>query len=301
MLQFTATNLVGLSTKRLKEYRARVSCFDFLLWFCSGAAWTSVFLIITNKLFNLAINTPMKNRPLLKKNCITILVMVMYLANFRVSAQTIRTIAGGGTSLGDGGAAIVAQLGSPQDMAVDRYGNVYIADFTNCRIRKVSPTGIITTVAGNGSWGYSGDGGQATAAQLNYPNAVAIDTSGNLFIGDFSNYCIRKVNTSGIISTYAGTTFPGYSGDYGPATAAELWETASITVDNWGNLFIAEFGSSVIRKVNAVGVISTIAGTGGTTGYTGDGGPATAAILGEPYGVASDNAGNIYILLICFR
>jgi len=133
-------------------------------------------------------------------------------------------------------------------VAVDTLGNVLIADMGNQRIRKVDTNGIITTVAGNGSLGYSGDGGAATSASLNYPFVVAVDAFGNLFITDAHNYCIRKVDTNGIITTVAGTGMAGYSGDGGPATNATLI-SAGATVDMFGNLFIAATEPGRIRKV----------------------------------------------------
>ena len=140
----------------------------------------------------------------------------------------IYTIAGNGTAgySGDGGPATAAELWDPDGVAVDSAGNIYISDLYNERIRKVNAKGIISTIAGNGTRGYSGDGGPATAAEMYYPGGIAVDGSGNVFFVDFNNNCIRKINTSGIISTFAGyqgdPAFGGYSGDGGPATAAEL-------------------------------------------------------------------------------
>ena len=211
---------------------------------------------------------------------------------------TISTYAGTGTGpfSGDGGPATAAQLSSPAGVALDLTGNLYIADDGNYRIRKVTPGGTISTYAGGGSSNFSGDGGPATAAQLNVPVGVALDPAGNLYIADQGNSRIRKVTPGGTISTYAGTDTPGFSGDGGPATAAQLNVPVGVAVDPAGNLYIADSGSSRIRKVGPGGTISTYAGGGGgTPGFLGDGGPATAAYLNNPVGVTLDPAGNLYI------
>ena len=197
----------------------------------------------------------------------------------KVSATgIITTVAGNGSAgySGDGGPATSAQLDGPEGVAVDGSGNLYIADTCNNRIRKVSATGIITTVAGNGSAGYSGDGGPATSAQLSLPAGVAVDGSGNLYIADSGNNRIRKVSATGIITTVAGNGSPGYSGDGGPATSAQLNQPAGVAVDASGNLYIADSSNNRIRKVSATGIITTVAGNG-FDGYSGDGGPATSA------------------------
>jgi sugar lactone lactonase YvrE len=208
----------------------------------------------------------------------------------------ISTVAGNGSPgfSGDGGLATSAGLNYPGDVAVDASGNLYIADIGNQRIRKVSPGGIISTVAGNGSRGFSGDGGVATSASLNNPIGIAVDASGNIYIVDNGNYRIRKVSTSGIISTVAGTGSGGFSGDGGPATAATLYNPYGVAVDGSGNLYIADYQNQRIRKVNTSGIISTVAGNG-SFGFSGDGGAATAASLNAPYGVAVDASGNLYI------
>ncbi len=215
----------------------------------------------------------------------------------KVDASTgnISTVAGTGGSIGDGGAATAAQLNSPQGLALDGAGNLYIADAHNDRIRKVdASTGIISTVAGIGTFGYSGgDGGAATAALLRFPAGVAVDGEGNLYIADWDNHRIRKVDAStGNISTVAGTT-QGYSGDGGAATSAQINYPDDVAVDGSGNLYIAN-GNNRIRKVDAsTGIISTVAGTG-AFGYSGDGGPATSAQIRGPSGMAVDGAGNLY-------
>ena len=212
---------------------------------------------------------------------------------------TISTIAGTGEwgYSGDGGPAIEAQLRYPSAVTVDGAGSFYIADSGNHRIRKVSAfTGTISTIAGTGEWGYSGDGGPAIEAQLGYPQAVAVDHVGNLYIADFHNNRIRKMDAAtGTISTIAGTGEWGDRGDGGPATQAQLGYPEGVAVDGAGNLYISDSRNNRIRKVSAfTGTISTIAGTG-EWGYSGDGGPATQAQLGYPEGVAVDGAGNLYI------
>src|ERR1017187_6989198 len=194
---------------------------------------------------------------------------------------------------GDGGPATAAQLNFPTGVAADAAGNLFIADTFNNRIRKVSANGIITTVAGTGARGFGGDGGPATAAQLNYPQGVAVDAAGNPFIADTGNQRIRQVS-GGIITTVAGGGTLGPSDDGGPATAAQLYNPVGVAVDATGNLFIAGTSDPRIRKVSASGIITTVAGTG-TQGFSGDGGPAAAAWLYEPWGVAADAAGNLFI------
>jgi hypothetical protein len=184
-------------------------------------------------------------------------------------------------------------------MAFDSAGNLYFSDYYSHKIRKVSAGGIVSTVAGTGTSGYSGDGGQATAATLYFPSGVAVDSAGNLYIGDSANYRVRKVTAAGIISTVAGNGSAGYSGDGGPATAARLNPGAAVSailgvaVDSANNLLIVDTGNSAIRKVTQDGIISTIAGNG-TVGFSGDGGVATAAQLNYPFGMAFDSTGNLF-------
>jgi sugar lactone lactonase YvrE len=209
----------------------------------------------------------------------------------------ISTVAGNGTSGfgGDGGPATSAQLAGPYGVTVDAVGNLFIVDVTNNRIRKVTPGGVISTVAGNGNQGYSGDGGPATSAQLYAPYGVAVDAAGNLFIADNGNQRIRKVTPGGVISTVAGNGTGGYRGDGGPATSAQLLYPYGVAVDTAGNLFIADTGNNRVRKVTPGGVISTVAGNG-TQGFSGDGGPATSAELHYPEGAAVDTVGNLFIV-----
>jgi len=207
----------------------------------------------------------------------------------------ITTVAGNGSKgyKGDGGSALLAEIYSPTDVAVDTEGNIYISDNGNNVIRKVNKTGIISTFAGNGTMGYSGDGGVATSAEINYPSGVAVDNKGNVYIADEGNSVIRKVDKTGIITTFAGSV-GGYSGDGGPATKAELSGAGGVRVDNTGNVYIADAGNNVIRKVGPSGIIHTIAGSG-TNGYSGDGGNALLAKI-TALDVAVDKDNNVYII-----
>ena len=195
---------------------------------------------------------------------------------------------------GDGGSATQAQLNYPQGVAVDSSNNIYIADTTNQRIRKVSASnGDISTVAGNGTNGYSGDGGAATKAELNYPSAVAVGPS-RLFIADNDNYRIRAVTFStGNIATIAGNGNPGSSGNGGTATSAEINFVYGIALDSGGHLFIADPLNCEVRELSGT-TITEVAGNH-TCGYKGDGGAAASAELNEPYGVAVDSSDNLYI------
>ncbi|MEJ2430700.1 MAG: NHL repeat-containing protein, partial [Deltaproteobacteria bacterium] len=250
---------------------------------------------------------------------------------------------------GDGGPATEASMKYPSDVTVDASGNVYFADGYNWRVRKIDTNGIITTVAGGGSWGedipateaamsptdvacdgsgnlyisdgyskssriwkvdehgilrrvaglgpqgYSGDGGPARDALLHGPNGVAVDAEGNIYFGDSGNDRIRKVDTSGIITTVAGTGIAGFSGDGGPAIQARINDPRDVEVDAEGNLYIADNANNRIRKVDTSGIITTVAGGGSPADLLGDGGPATEAALRGPHGVAVDRSGNLYI------
>ena len=163
---------------------------------------------------------------------------------------------GGEGYSGDGGAAVDANLNYPADVVIDSDGNIYIADADNYRIRKIAPNGVITTVAGTGDFGYSGDGGVATSANLGVPTGLAIDSNGNLYYSDFRQHVIRKIATNGVISTVAGTGTAGNDGDGGAATSAKLDYPWGLSIDASNNLFIG--GSHSIRKVDTDGVITTI-------------------------------------------
>ena len=195
------------------------------------------------------------------------------------------------------GLATSASLFVPEGVAVDGAGNLYIADSHNNRIRKVSAaTGLITTVAGNGTATFAGDGGAATAASLNLPAGVAVDGAGNLYIADTSNNRIREVSAAtGYITTVAGSGMPTFAGDGGTATTASLNRPFSVSVDGSGNIYIADTQNNRVRVVmSGTGIITTVAGTGMPT-FGGDGGPATSASLSGPDGVAVDAGGNVYI------
>jgi uncharacterized protein (TIGR03437 family) len=215
---------------------------------------------------------------------------------------TISTVAGSAAAgyAGDGGSAINAQLNDPNGVAVDAAGNVYIADYLNDRVRKLSPNGTITTVAGTGTAGFSGDGGPATAACLNGPFRVAVDKAENLYVSDYANFRVRKVALDGTITTVAGNGSASSSGDGGPATSAAINSPGDLALDARGNLFITSGAfvgngsGNVIRKVTPGGIITTVAGNG-TAGYSGDGGLATSAALNTPEGLAVDSAGNLFI------
>ncbi|MHB8261293.1 MAG: NHL repeat-containing protein [Bacteroidia bacterium] len=228
-------------------------------------------------------------------------------ANNRIRKVTagsniISTLAGTGTVgySGDGAAAIIATLNNPTGVAVDAFGNVYIADAGNNCIRKVvANTGTISTIAGTGIAGFSGDGGIATVAQLHNPSGIAVDLSGNVFIADLLNNRIRKITASTqLITTVAGGGIcpsGSFCGDGGAATAATLHAPMGIAIDASGNMYIADTDNNRVRMVTKeTGIINTLIGNG-LVGFFGDGGQATAAQLHNPYGVAVDGYGNIYV------
>ncbi len=211
--------------------------------------------------------------------------------------MSIITVAGNGLfeDLGDGRLATSIKFNNPSGVAVDSSGNLFISDTGDNRIRKVGTEGTISTVAGNGAFGYFGDGGAATLAELNGPRGIAVDRFGNLYIADHNNNCIRKVDgKTGIISTVAGNGKEGCLGDNGPARSAELNHPEGIAIDKFGNLFVADRSNSRIRKVDKWGIISTVGGNG-AFGYSGDGAAATLAELDEPSSIALDPTGNLYI------
>ena len=236
-------------------------------------------------------------------------VFVADAANRRVRMFTvgggISTVAGGGTNpgsdgLGDGGPATTAKLSEPQGIAVDGNGNVFVADTYDFVVREFTVGGTISVIAGtpNGS-GNTGDGGLATAAKFDSPFAVAVDGAGHIYVADNGAHVVRLFTVGGTITTIAGTPGKaGYGGDGGPATAALLDEPSGLTLDAAGNLYIADAGNSIVRKVNPGGTITTVAGGGvnpGTDGL-GDGGPAPLASLASPNGVVPDGAGNILVV-----
>jgi gliding motility-associated-like protein len=200
-----------------------------------------------------------------------------------------------GVCTGDGGPLANATFNSISGLSRDNAGNIYVADGICRVIRKINTSGIITTVAGNGTIGGGGDGGPAIAAQLTQPFQVGVDNSGNIYIPDGNLLTVRKVNTAGIITTIAGTGVAGYSGDGGPALLATFDGPKSICIDNADNIYIADHYNNVVRKIDNAGIITTYAGTG-FGGYSGDGGPANAAMTTEISNVSIDNVSNLYLV-----
>jgi uncharacterized protein (TIGR03437 family) len=214
----------------------------------------------------------------------------------------VTTVAGSGTSpgwSGDGGPALSAQFTNPIRVAVDKAGNLYIADYSNYSVRKVfKSNGSATSIAGNGSLGFSGDGSSGIGSQLSNILDVAVDSTGNVYIADSLNSRVRRVDPSGTITTYAGNGTRGWGGDGSQATDALLYFPAGLAVDAADNLYIADYGNATVRKVTkSTGVISTVAGVGYSVfgAAPGDGGPATKAFLQMPYSVGVDTAGNVYV------
>ena len=238
----------------------------------------------------------------MKKYFYYLLAITMMIAT-SVKSQIINTIAGTGNFgfSGDGGLATSAELHLPPywqnygvdmgGLTTDTKGNLYIADSWNNRIRKVNSDGIITTIVGGGTIGL-GDGGNATSAMLSFPSGVAVDANGNIYIGDYGNNRIRKVDLNGIITTIAGDGVADFSGDGGSATGARITNPSSLAVDLIGNIYFVDYGNNRIRKINTNGIISTVAGNG-TQDYTGDGGSALAAAICTRC-VAVDRSGNLY-------
>ena len=237
--------------------------------------------------------------------CLTISLVLPLLCPAQTPPKyTISTVAGNGTAgfTGDGGAATGAELSNPLGILLDSSGNLYIADQVNHRIRKMDAGGMITTWAGNGTGAYLGDSGAATSAELYDPAGMVMDSSGNLYIADSHNHVVRKVASNGTITTFAGDGVSGFSGDTAAATSgdtslatdATLNTPMAVALDSAGNLYIADTFNQRIRKVTSDGNINTVVGTG-TAGSAGDGGPALSARLNYPESIAFDAAGNLYI------
>jgi len=221
----------------------------------------------------------------------SIFSLVLLLIALPLFSQTVSTVVGG--DHGDGGAAAKASIDWPFSLARDASGNLYVAEFYGHRIRKVTPSGTITTYAGTGIGGYNGDGISANTAELYYPSGITFDPAGNLIVADGGNNRVRSINASGIISTIAGTGVVGYTGNGGPATAAMFNQPWGVTYDSSGNLYITDIGNCVVRIVNTGGIINAFAGNG-TCGFGGDGGPATSANLTFPRGMVKVG-GDLYI------
>ena len=215
----------------------------------------------------------------------------------KVSTSGVISIFAGDSTVGNGGTgtATATSIGAPWGVRTDSAGDVFFSDVVYNVIREVNTSGIMSTVAGNGTAGYTGDGGAATSAELNDPTGIYVDSSGNLFIADSKNAVIRKVNSSGIISTFAGNGTAGSTGNGGQATAAELNKPFGVTEDTSGNVYIADYNAYCVREVSATGVISTYAGTCGTSGTTVEGGSPSSVLLAGPSQVVFDPSGNLYI------
>jgi sugar lactone lactonase YvrE len=210
----------------------------------------------------------------------------------------ITTIAGGGSTLGDGGPATSANLTDVNGIAVDSAGNIYLADTEHNLIRKVTPNGLITTLAGTGVAGNDGDGGLAIAAQLNGPTNLALDSAGNLYVADTGNSRVRMIKPDGAIAAFAGTGTAGASGDGGPAISAQLGLPVGIAVDAAGAVYIGD-AAGLVRVVTRHGVIHTIAGIGSdlsNAGFSGDGATALNAAFNSPGSLVLDTTGNLYVL-----
>lgn len=232
------------------------------------------------------------------KAILSTIFLLLFLSIPSGFAQIINTIAGSGATgfSGDGGQAILASINIPSAVSLDAQGNIFIADRDNHRIRKVDAlTGTITTIAGTGVLGYSGDGGPAINAKIRSPLGIVVDASGNVYIADNGNSRVRKIDAvSGIITTIAGTGTFGYSGDGGLAVNAEMKHPSSICLDAIGNIYFSDYSNDNIRKIDvSTGIITTVAGTG-VAGVSPDGGLAINSPLNEPYGVAVDVVGNLY-------
>ena len=249
----------------------------------------------------------MQNNFLALNTAALVLYLPLELFAGSVPTFTITTIAGTGAKgySGNGGSATAATLNDPRGIVTDPAGNVYFCDRLNHVVQKIDTKGIITTIAGTGTPGYNGDNIPGTQARLDQPWRVTIDPAGNLYIADAGNDRIRKLTPDGIITTVVGNGNPGYSGDGGPAASATLRIPEQAELDVFGNMYIADSGNNVIRKVSANGIITTVAGNGfGASsgnangeggGYSGDGGPATSAELNLPISLEVDPSDNLWI------
>ncbi len=211
----------------------------------------------------------------------------------QIPAFSISTFAGVGRPTGDNGTASASLLNNPSGVALDSAGNLFIAEQGAHRIRRIDKSGQITTIAGTGVRGYSGDGGPALAARIFSPASITVDPSGTIYFTDIDVDVVRKITPDGIISTVAGTGVNGFSGDNGPATAAQLNLPYAVAVQ-FGFLYIADTGNNRIRRVSPAGIISTVAGTGEDAGLR-LGGPGITTPISEPDGLAFDSAGTLYI------
>ncbi|PQJ09269.1 hypothetical protein CJD36_018645 [Flavipsychrobacter stenotrophus] len=221
--------------------------------------------------------------------------MLLFVFGKKSAGQIITLYAGSGSSLGDGGPATNASLLNPSKGAFDKYGNFYIASNLGNRIRKIDISGNITTIAGTGTAGYNGDGILATTAMLKHPTSIAFDTADNLYICEHDGARVRKIDKiTGIISTVAGNGILAAGIDGIPATSSALNDPQDICFDKYGNLYVAEYFSSKVRKISPTGIISTFAGNG-IAGYSSDGGLADTSSIGGIFGLCSDTTGNIYL------
>ena len=237
-------------------------------------------------------------KPIFLKSAILLLFLAVgLLGSVHTYAQVINTYAGSGAigHTGNGTSAITATLDSPTCVATDAAGNLYISDEQNNCIRKVDTFGIITTVAGTGTAGYNTDNIPATDALLSQNWGITVDATGNIYICDQSNYRVRKVNTAGIISTIAGNGGYASNGNGLPATNASFKNPIGIAVDGVGNVYVSDYYGNCVRRIDAAGIIHAFAGTGGPFGFGGDTGPAVNASFSQIFGLATDNAGNVYI------